>query len=168
MQALAKSGATAATDYMSGFVPVDIILNKTIALSHCTRVSWNCWYCLQELQQKAHVSPALFRLQPVPIFSITSNIMHHRHVCESTKGPRHAILGVQCCDGRQALVAARPSCPGRKDFIRADLVRWGLLAEMGTDVTLQVSYDLPASPLQRAQQNFLLTHCCQGLLLIWS
>lgn len=40
---------------------------------------------------------------------------------------------------RQALIDARPSCPGRKEFARADLVTWGLLAEMGTDTSLQVS-----------------------------
>ncbi|KAL3145719.1 hypothetical protein ABBQ32_003250 [Trebouxia sp. C0010 RCD-2024] len=38
---------------------------------------------------------------------------------------------------RQALIDARPSCPGRKEFARADLVTWGLLAEMGTDTSLQ-------------------------------
>lgn len=37
----------------------------------------------------------------------------------------------------QALTEARPSCPGRKEFARADLVTWGLLAEMGTDTALQ-------------------------------
>ena len=39
---------------------------------------------------------------------------------------------------RQALIEARPSCPGRKEFVRADLVTWALLAEMGTDLALQV------------------------------
>ncbi|KAL0019080.1 hypothetical protein WJX79_004610 [Trebouxia sp. C0005] len=39
---------------------------------------------------------------------------------------------------RQALSCARPSCPGRKEFSRADLVSWGLVVEMGTSSSQQV------------------------------
>ncbi|DBA97605.1 TPA: hypothetical protein ACH3X3_012509 [Trebouxia sp. C0006] len=39
---------------------------------------------------------------------------------------------------RQALSNARPSCPGRKEFSRADLVSWGLVVEMGTASSKQV------------------------------
>ncbi|KAL0040567.1 hypothetical protein WJX77_011109 [Trebouxia sp. C0004] len=38
---------------------------------------------------------------------------------------------------RQALFNARPSCPGRKEFSRADLVSWGLVVEMGTTSSQQ-------------------------------
>ena len=41
-------------------------------------------------------------------------------------------------DCRQALSNTRPSCPGRKEFCRADLVEWGLLVEMGTSSSSQV------------------------------
>ncbi len=40
---------------------------------------------------------------------------------------------------RQALSNARPSCPGRKEFSRADLVSWGLVVEMGTASSKQVN-----------------------------
>lgn len=39
---------------------------------------------------------------------------------------------------RQALTNPRPSCPGRKEFCRADLVSWGLVVEMGTSSSQQV------------------------------
>lgn len=39
---------------------------------------------------------------------------------------------------RKALLDARPSCPGKKEFSRADLVNWGLVVEMGTSSSPQV------------------------------
>ncbi len=49
------------------------------------------------------------------------------------------LLGKHCFKYRQALSNARPSCPGRKEFSRADLVSWGLVVEMGTVSSKQVN-----------------------------
>ncbi len=49
------------------------------------------------------------------------------------------VLGKHCFKYRQALSNARPSCPGRKEFSRADLVTWGLVVEMGTSSSQQVN-----------------------------
>lgn len=49
------------------------------------------------------------------------------------------VLNKHCFKYRQALLNARPSCPGRKEFSRADLVSWGLVVEMGTSSPQQVS-----------------------------
>ena len=48
-------------------------------------------------------------------------------------------LGKHCFKYRQALSNARPSCPGQKEFSRADLVSWGLLVEMGASSSQQVN-----------------------------
>ncbi len=49
------------------------------------------------------------------------------------------VLGKHRFKCRQALSNARPSCPGRKEFSRADLVSWGLVVEMGTASSKQVN-----------------------------
>ena len=50
---------------------------------------------------------------------------------------------------RQALSNARPSCPGRAKFCRSDLIKWGLLVEMGTNSVHQVLHKLSCLPFMQ-------------------